>query len=173
MLAQRQKTTNGANLGFEAQLWATADKLRSNLELSNYKHAAPGLFFLKYISDAFEAKRAELLKDDLANRSAGTSVALSTLIKSVGWSDMFGVCDTVLFDLLIENKDLPRLAETIHEQVYAIQNIETIPPFDGTLLDYPADGDADGEWLLRENILPFLDRWSANLLRDVDVEAYT
>ncbi|MBB3066002.1 type I restriction-modification system subunit M [Limibacillus halophilus] len=58
---------NGANLGFEAQLWATADKLRGNMEPSDYKHVALGLIFLKYISDAFEAKRTKLLKDELAD----------------------------------------------------------------------------------------------------------
>ena len=63
----KQANNNGANLGFEAQLWAAADKLRGNMEPSDYKHVALGLIFLKYISDAFEAKRAELLKDDLAD----------------------------------------------------------------------------------------------------------
>jgi type I restriction enzyme M protein len=29
---------NGANLGFEAQLFLAADKLRKNLEPSDYKH---------------------------------------------------------------------------------------------------------------------------------------
>src|SRR6056297_968897 len=67
MAAQRQKTSNGANLGFEAQLWATADKLRGNMEPSDYKHVALGLIFLKYIADAFEAKRAELLQEELAD----------------------------------------------------------------------------------------------------------
>ena len=43
---------NGANLGFEAQLFLAADKLRKNLEPSDYKHVALGLIFLKYISIA-------------------------------------------------------------------------------------------------------------------------
>ena len=63
----KQASNDGANLGFEAQLWATADKLRGNMEPSDYKHVALGLIFLKYISDAFEAKRAELLKEELAD----------------------------------------------------------------------------------------------------------
>lgn len=58
---------NGANLGFEAKLWATADKLRGNMEPSDYKHVALGLIFLKYISDAFEAKRDALAKEELAD----------------------------------------------------------------------------------------------------------
>ena len=63
----KQANNSGANLGFEAQLWAAADKLRGNMEASDYKHVALGLIFLKYISDAFEAKRAELLKEKLAD----------------------------------------------------------------------------------------------------------
>ena len=63
----KQTTNDGANLGFEAQLWAAADKLRGNMEPSDYKHVALGLIFLKYISDAFEAKRADLLTEELAD----------------------------------------------------------------------------------------------------------
>lgn len=47
---------NGANLGFESQLWAAADKLRGHMDASEYKHVVLGLIFLKYISDAFQAK---------------------------------------------------------------------------------------------------------------------
>ena len=63
----KQVNKDSAYLGFEAQLWAAADKLRGNMEPSDYKHVALGLIFLKYISDAFEAKRADLLTEDLAD----------------------------------------------------------------------------------------------------------
>ena len=36
----KQANNNGANLGFETQLWAAADKLRGNMEPSDYKHVA-------------------------------------------------------------------------------------------------------------------------------------
>jgi len=55
---------NSASLGFEAQLFLAADKLRKNLEPSDYKHVALGLIFLKHISIAFEARHAELLAED-------------------------------------------------------------------------------------------------------------
>jgi type I restriction enzyme M protein len=58
------KNGNGGNLGFEADLFKTADKLRGNMEPSDYKHVALGLIFLKYISDAFEAKHKALLAED-------------------------------------------------------------------------------------------------------------
>jgi type I restriction enzyme M protein len=54
------RTGSSANLGFEAKLWAAADALRNNIDAAEYKHVILGLIFLKYISDAFEAKHAEL-----------------------------------------------------------------------------------------------------------------
>jgi len=51
---------NGANLGFEKQLWSAADALRSNMDAAEYKHVVLGLIFLKYISDAFEEQYALL-----------------------------------------------------------------------------------------------------------------
>jgi len=54
------KNDTTANLGFEAKLWATADALRNNMDAAEYKHVVLGLIFLKYISDAFEAKHEEL-----------------------------------------------------------------------------------------------------------------
>jgi type I restriction enzyme M protein len=56
----RKKNDTTANLGFEAKLWAAADALRNNMDAAEYKHVVLGLIFLKYISDAFEAKHAEL-----------------------------------------------------------------------------------------------------------------
>lgn len=55
---------NGSDLGFEAELFKAADKLRGNMEPSDYKHVVLGLIFLKYISDAFDIKHQELLADD-------------------------------------------------------------------------------------------------------------
>jgi type I restriction enzyme M protein len=54
---------NGTTLGFEQTLWAAADKLRGHLDAAEYKHVVLGLIFLKYISDAFEARRKELLAE--------------------------------------------------------------------------------------------------------------
>ena len=44
----------------EKTLWATADKLRANMDAAEYKHIVLGLIFLKYISDSFAGRRAEL-----------------------------------------------------------------------------------------------------------------
>lgn len=44
----------------DRQSWNAADRLRSNVNLSDYMHVVLGLVFLKYISDAFKERRAEL-----------------------------------------------------------------------------------------------------------------
>ena len=42
-------------LGFEKDLWASANKMRGAMDASAYKHVVLPLVFLKYISDSFEA----------------------------------------------------------------------------------------------------------------------
>mgnify|MGYP000386234088 CR=1 FL=1 len=44
----------------DVKLWASADRLRNNLDAANYKHVVLGLIFLKYVSDAFEERQEEL-----------------------------------------------------------------------------------------------------------------
>ena len=63
-MATNDTNKNGGNLGFEAEMFKAADKLRGNMEPSDYKHVALGLIFLKYISDAFEARHKALLTED-------------------------------------------------------------------------------------------------------------
>ena len=54
------RVANDTYPGIESKLWAAADALRNNMDAAEYKHVVLGLIFLKYISDAFEAKHAEL-----------------------------------------------------------------------------------------------------------------
>ncbi len=50
----------------EATLWEAADRLRSRVDAAEYKHVVLGLIFLKYVSDVFARRRAQLqeLVDD-------------------------------------------------------------------------------------------------------------
>jgi hypothetical protein len=61
----RKEDTNDTKTSgdLRATLWASADKLRGNMDAAEYKHVALGLIFLKYISDRFEERRAEALAD--------------------------------------------------------------------------------------------------------------
>ena len=58
--ASKKDNGSSANIGFEAKLWAAADKMRGHMDAAEYKHVALGLIFLKYISDAFQAHRTDL-----------------------------------------------------------------------------------------------------------------
>lgn len=57
------KKDTTANIGFEEQIWKAADKLRGNMDASEYKNVVLGLIFLKYISDKFEQRYEELVEE--------------------------------------------------------------------------------------------------------------
>ena len=54
---------NTADIGFEKEIWKAADKMRGNIDASEYKSVVLGLIFLKYISDKFEAKYQQLVAE--------------------------------------------------------------------------------------------------------------
>lgn len=47
----------------EKQLWASAEKMRGAVPVSDYKFIILGLIFLKYISDTFEERHRELVEE--------------------------------------------------------------------------------------------------------------
>lgn len=105
---------NGANLGFEAQLFQAADKLRKNLEPSDYKHVALGLIFLRYISIAFEAKHAELMADDpLAAEDPDEYLAEA----------IFWVPQQARWSHLQANAKQPTIGKLIDEAMQAIEEV--------------------------------------------------
>lgn len=59
----RKKADNTAEIGFEEQIWKAADKLRGNIDASEYKNVVLGLIFLKYISDKFDQRHQELVAE--------------------------------------------------------------------------------------------------------------
>lgn len=63
-MAKKENTTA---IGFEETIWRAADKLRGNLNASEYEGVVLGLIFLKYISDKFDAKFQELSQDEYAD----------------------------------------------------------------------------------------------------------
>src|SRR2546421_428217 len=86
---KKQNKTNGANLGFEATMWAAADKLRGNMDAAEYKHVVLGLIFLKYISDAFEEHHSKLQNElgaDPEDRDEYTAANIFWVPKEARWS---------------------------------------------------------------------------------------
>ena len=55
-----ESATTPTDLDYADKLWKSADVLRGQIDAAEYKHVVLGLLFLKYISDAFEARREEL-----------------------------------------------------------------------------------------------------------------
>ena len=47
---------------FKAVLWASADKLRAQMDAAEYKHLVLGMIFLKYISDTFVEQQNKVLE---------------------------------------------------------------------------------------------------------------
>ena len=59
-------------------LWATADKLRANMDAAEYKHLVLGLIFVKYISDTFQRQARRADRAASPTRPTTTSCADST-----------------------------------------------------------------------------------------------
>ena len=55
--------SNSPALDYRSELWRMADALRGSMDAAEYKHVVLGLIFLKYISDAFEERHAEVLAE--------------------------------------------------------------------------------------------------------------
>mgnify|MGYP002634302592 CR=1 FL=1 len=58
-----QKAAPKTEKSFEQTLWDTADKLRGSVESSEYKHVVLSLIFLKFVSDKFEARKADMIAE--------------------------------------------------------------------------------------------------------------
>ncbi|MHB8225509.1 class I SAM-dependent DNA methyltransferase [Acidithiobacillus sp.] len=65
-----KKKTEDTSQSLESKLWATADKLRGHLDAADYKHVVLGLIFLKYISDRFAQRHAEIIREEAGTYAA-------------------------------------------------------------------------------------------------------
>lgn len=61
--ATKKKTPAKDEKGFEESLWDSANRLRGSVESSEYKHVVLSLIFLKFVSDKFEERRAQLIAE--------------------------------------------------------------------------------------------------------------
>ncbi len=125
--AARTKGTGSEEKSIEDTLWASADKLRGNMDAAEYKHVALGLIFLKYISDRFDERRAEILadtdtpldlKEELAeDRDAYTAESVFWVPERARWGflkanatsidpTIGGLIDQAMLDLEAENPSL-------------------------------------------------------------------
>jgi len=110
----KAKQTTSATVGFEEKLWNMADKLRANMDASEYKHVVLGLIFLKYISDSFEALHTELLAE--SSKGADPEDRDEYTSKNVFW-----VPQTARWDFIQASARLPTIGKLIDDAMDAIE----------------------------------------------------
>ncbi|WP_137130579.1 class I SAM-dependent DNA methyltransferase [Rhizobium sp. FY34] len=115
---------NNGDLGFTAELFKAADKLRGNLEPSEYKHVALGLIFLKYISDAFDGLHAKLTADKYADAEDPEEY----LADNVFW-----VPTEARWPFLQANAKRPEIGKLIDEAMEAIERFPSNEGLKGVL----------------------------------------
>lgn len=104
--------SNQTKLGFEATLFAAADKLRSNMDAGEYKHVVLGLIFLKFISDRFERQRAKVLETphaDPEDRDEYLADNVFWVPKEARWAHVQA------------NAPQPQIGQIVDDAMYAIE----------------------------------------------------
>ncbi len=110
----KQNPTNGAILGFEAQLWRMADALRGSMDAAEYKHVVLGLIFLKYVSDAFEEQHSKLE----AERAQGADPEDPDEYRAV---NVFWVPPEARWERLRQNARQPTIGKLVDDAMDAIE----------------------------------------------------
>lgn len=108
-MADNSKMTNEE---FEKKLWGAADKLRGNMDASEYKHIILGLIFLKYISDRFEFKYKELVDE-----GEGFENDLDEYVSE----GIFFVPEVARWKHISDNAKSPEIGRVIDEAMVAIE----------------------------------------------------
>jgi type I restriction enzyme M protein len=101
-----KRANGGAKLGFEATLWAAADKLRGHMDAAEYKHVVLGLIFLKYISDAFEEIHTKLKAEkgaDPEDRDEYVALNIFWVPPEARWTYLQGRAKDPLIGKLLDN----------------------------------------------------------------------
>jgi type I restriction enzyme M protein len=113
-MAKTKKNATNGPADLSATLWAAADALRANMDAAEYKHVVLGLIFLKYISDAFEAKHAELE----AQQAQGADREDPDEYRAV---NIFWVPKEARWSLLKANAPQPTIGKTVDDAMEAIE----------------------------------------------------
>lgn len=103
---------DNSEIGFEKELWASADKLRGSMDSSEYKYVILGLVFLKYISDKFQERYNELVKEGEGfeeDKDAYTE------------NNIFFVPEKSRFEYITKNARLPEIGNIIDKAMLEIE----------------------------------------------------
>lgn len=120
-----KKTNTKKTKSIEESLWQAAVKLRGTVETSEYKHVVFGLIFLKFASDKFEERRAELIKE-------GKDKYLE-VIEFYAMKNVFYIPQQSRWNYLITNGKQPNIAILIDTALSTIE--KNNPSLSGALPD--------------------------------------
>lgn len=114
--------TKSKELNFEDKLWAASDALRGSMDASEYRNVVLGLIFLKYISDAFEEKQAQLLKsefpEDAEDKDSYIAANIFWVPKEARWENIQKAAKTPQIGEVID-----KAMETIEKENTSLTNI--------------------------------------------------
>jgi len=118
--ASNTASGGGSPLGFEATLWAAADKLRNNMDAAEYKHVVLGLIFLKYISDSFEELHRKLIAGEGEFEGADPEDQDEYKAQNVFW-----VPAEARWQHLQDNAKQPTIGKLVDDAMVAIERDNT------------------------------------------------
>lgn len=124
-----KKKDNGVSIGFEEKLWLAADKLRGSIDAAEYKHVVLGMLFLKYISDAFQSRREELVilaKDESSDWFCPDKEALNDLLEErdeYASKNVFWVPQEARWHQLQAQAKRPDIAKMIDDAMFEIEKV--------------------------------------------------
>ena len=121
--SEQPPIVSASEIGVDPEaLWQTADKLRGAVDAAEYKHVVLGLIFLKYISDAFESRRAKLAEELEAESIKGKQA--EKLLESrdeYTAENVFWVPPEARWGNIQNQGKQPNIAKLIDDAMYAIE----------------------------------------------------
>ena len=105
--------TKSKELSIEDKLWKTADALRGSMDASEYRNVVLGLIFLKYVSDSFETRYAELMQTDYPEDAEDPDMYLS--------ENIFWVPKEARWSLIQQSAKAPQIGEIIDNAMDSIE----------------------------------------------------
>jgi hypothetical protein len=97
-----------------------------------------------------------------ASKNAPPSIGMDILIDHHGFllMDLLGDYPK---ELALETPDLAGFAALLAEEVLQLAQAYSLAPFDGTLADELEKGDTEQDWLIREDLMPYVLNWHKNV----------
>jgi type I restriction enzyme M protein len=121
--AQTAPIVSASEIGVDPEaLWQAADRLRGAIDAAEYKHVVLGLIFLKYISDAFDARRAALMEELESEEIIGEeAVGLLESRDEYTAENIFWVPLEARWSSIQRRGKQPNIAKLIDDAMYAIE----------------------------------------------------